>query len=106
MVAGARYFAVLATTLLTACAGRTITEKLNSYQGRPASEVIAKLGHPMAEQTIAGSKVYIWTTGGLDEGTSYGCKIRIIVNPTGIITAWDFEGDQRGCRTYAARLDR
>ena len=83
-----------------------LKEKMATYAGQPISAVIAKLGHPTTEQTIAGAKVYTWTTYRIVEATSYDCKIRAIVDARDVITTWDVEGNQRGCAYYASMLNR
>jgi hypothetical protein len=99
-----RALIILAALALSGCAGAKIKEQMPQYVGQPASALFAKLGYPTAEQTVAGSKVYIWSTTSLVDGTSYECKIRAIVDSRDIITSWDGEGNQGGCGRYASRL--
>ena len=102
-----RIVAILALALcLGSCATQTIKEKLNLYSGQPASVIIARLGYPTSEQTVAGAKGYIWSTNRFIEGTSIGCKIRVMVDAQEIVTAWDFEGSESGCAAYASMLRR
>jgi hypothetical protein len=89
---------------LGGCAGQTIKEKMATYAGQPASVLFGKLGYPTSEQTIANSKAYIWATNRFIDGSSYGCKIRVIVDPQDMISAWDFEGNEGGCAQYASVL--
>jgi hypothetical protein len=96
--------AILACVCLLGCAGRTLSERLPGYIGQPASALISRLGHPTAEQNIAGKKVYVWSTNQFIEGTSYGCKIRVIVDAKDIVTTWDLDGNEGGCDHYASRL--
>jgi hypothetical protein len=98
------WFALIAASVVTACASQTIKEQMRSFLGQPVSTVIAKLGYPTEEQSLAGHKVYIWATGRMVEGTSYTCKIRAILDDQGIITTWDFEGNEGGCSRYASLL--
>ena len=96
--------AIVASLSLAACALSTIKDKMPSYTGMPAKILFERLGYPTAEQNVAGSKAYIWTTNRFVEGTSYGCKIRVIVDAQDNITNWDFEGNEGGCGPYASRL--
>lgn len=88
----------------SACAGQMIKDKLPAYVGQPINALIAKLGFPTRQDTIAGQTVYVWTTGGMVEGTSFGCTIRAIVDTQNVITRWDFQGNERGCANYASML--
>jgi hypothetical protein len=99
-----RTLIILTALALSGCAGAKIKEQMPQYVGQPASALFAKLGYPTSEQTVAGSKVYIWTTTQLIEGTSHDCKIRAIVDSREIITSWDGEGNERGCGRFASRL--
>jgi hypothetical protein len=79
---------------------------MKPYVGQPASALFKKLGFPTRQDQIAGQKVYVWATGQVVEGTSYGCTIRAIVGAQDIITQWDFQGNERGCGNYAMMLNR
>jgi hypothetical protein len=46
--------------LLTSCASQALNENLPHLQGKDIYLAIRYLGHPDAETTIAGKKVYIW----------------------------------------------
>ena len=95
--------AALAAVLLWGCAGRMIQSGMDSMVGQPLSAVIAKLGVPNEEQTIAGQKVYTWYSGRLIEGTTSSCRIRAIMRGD-IIATWDYEGNESACWRYASRL--
>jgi hypothetical protein len=57
-----RLAAIAAACLwVAACAG-TVKEGMTRLQGQPLSVVIAKIGLPTDERTVAGKKVYIWGT--------------------------------------------
>lgn len=53
---------------------------------------------------VAGSKVYVWTTANLVDGTNYGCTIRAILDSQDVIVKWDFQGNEGGCENYASML--
>ena len=90
--------------LLTGCVGQALQEGLHDYHGKPASALFSKLGLPTAEQTIAGHKVYIWTTSNFVEGTNYGCKVRVNVDAQDNIVGEDWDGNNGGCAVFASRL--
>jgi hypothetical protein len=81
---------------------------LKPYYGQPATALIAKLGYPTDQKTVADHKIYIWSTSHLvgDEGgtTQYYCTIRAVLDPNDIITNFDWEGNLGGCDAYMQRL--
>jgi hypothetical protein len=99
-----RALIILAALALSGCSGAMIKERMTPYVGHPASLLFAKLGYPTAEQTVAGNKVYIWSSTRFVEGTSHQCTIRAIVDGSEVITSWDVDGNERGCQQYAFRL--
>jgi len=99
-----RLVAYATTLLLSGCVGQALQEGLHAYSGQPASALFSKLGLPTAEQTIAGRKVYIWTTSNFVEGTNYGCKLRVNVDPHDNIVGGDWDGNNGGCAVFASRL--
>jgi hypothetical protein len=56
-----RLAAGAACILVAACAG-TVKEGMAKLEGQPLSAVIAKIGHPMGERSVAGKTVYYWGT--------------------------------------------
>ena len=97
--------ALCATAIgLTGCAGQTINDKMPSYLGHPTSALIGKLGFPTRQDTVAGKKVYVWTTSNFVDGTNYSCTIRAIINEQDIVSTWDLQGNEAGCEGYASRL--
>ena len=118
--------------LMTGCAGQQIEAGMNQLVGQPVASLIAVLGYPDAEGSVAGRKVYVWgnqsqqtlilpetnyTTafvGGqpvtlqntqfVPTNLNFSCRIRAIVNDQDIIEAWDYRGNQGGCAPYARRL--
>jgi hypothetical protein len=96
--------AMAAGLAVAACAGQTIKDKLPAYMGQPIGALIAKLGFPTRQDMIAGQTVYVWTVNGMQEGTSYGCTIRAIVDAQNVMTRWDFQGNEGACTRYAASL--
>jgi hypothetical protein len=95
-----------ACSFVAACAG-TIKEEMAKLEGQPLSAAIAKIGPPVDERTIAGTKVYIW--GSLEipakGGKDKKCQIRATMNGD-VIASFDYEGDESLCQRYAARLRR
>jgi hypothetical protein len=91
--------------LVAACAG-TVREGMTKLEGQPLSAVIAKIGPPIDERTIAGQKVYIW--GSLELTPTKGsqekkCQIRATMNGD-MVGSLDYQGDETLCQRYAARL--
>jgi len=95
--------AVLLCLLVAGCAGETIKKGMDGLLGQPLSAAVARLGVPTDERTIAGQKVYIWSTRDFYEGTETKCQIRAIMNGN-VIGSWDYEGNEGQCQRYAARL--
>jgi hypothetical protein len=71
--------------------------------GQPLSAAIGRLGVLTEERTIAGMKVYIWTTSTIREGTQSQCTIRAIMSGD-VIGSFDWEGNEGGCSGYARSL--
>lgn len=95
---------LLSALPLAGCAFNTIKEKMNPMVGQPISVVTAKLGFPSDQRTIAGKKVYVWSTSNFVEGTNYKCEIRVIVDEHDMIIHWDSDGNLGGCERFASRL--
>ena len=92
--------------LVAACGGgEVIQRRMDSLRGQPLAAVVARLGMPTEERTIAGQKVYVWFRRVIDEGSEYKCQIRVFMSGE-VIGGWDHEGDPGQCRRYAAMLDR
>jgi hypothetical protein len=90
--------------LVAACAG-TVREGMTKLEGQPLSAVIAKIGPPIDERTIAGQKVYIWGSLELTPTKSQEkkCQIRATMNGD-LVGSLDYQGDETLCQRYAARL--
>jgi hypothetical protein len=104
-----RLAAIAAACLwVAACAG-TAKEGMSRLQGQPLSVVIAKIGLPTDERTVAGKKVYIWGTPGTPaqepakEPGEKKCQIQATMNGD-VIESFDYQGDESLCERYAARL--
>jgi hypothetical protein len=70
-----RSLAILAALALAGCTVATLNLGATDYNGKPLSDVTAKLGQPNEVQTIAGQKAYIWNVG----NTLYACQIRVVM---------------------------
>jgi hypothetical protein len=101
-----RLAAIAAACLwVAACAG-TVKEGMTRLQGQPLSVVIAKIGLPTDERTVAGKKVYIWGTPAQEpakEPREKKCQIQATMNGD-VIESFAYEGDESLCERYAARL--
>jgi hypothetical protein len=94
-----------ACILVAACAG-TIKEEMAKLEGQPLSTVIAKIGQPMGERSIAGKRVYYWgTPTPLSSKSDRGpqCQIQATMNGD-VVERLAYEGDEALCLKYAARL--
>jgi hypothetical protein len=95
-----RYLTILAA-LTSALAGCSVGSALNlgttNYKGQPLSAVVAKLGSPEEQQTIAGQKTYTWIRGNaLQE-----CRIRVTMAGD-VIDTYEGSGDVNICSQYGA----
>jgi hypothetical protein len=96
---------VAGCSLVAACAG-SIKEGMTQLEGQPLSAIIAKIGAPIEERTIEGRKVYIWgspnmiTTPPSRDAT---CQIRATMNGD-LVGSLEYQGDEKLCQRYAARL--
>ena len=98
-------FAVVAAVGISvaSCAG-TVKEGMVKFEGQPLSAVIAKIGEPIDERTIAGKRVYIWgSLGTLNKGEKGKCQITATMDGD-VIRSFDFQGEESFCQRYAARL--
>jgi hypothetical protein len=90
-------------TLVAACAG-TIHEGMAKLEGQPLSAIVAKIGAPIEELTIEGKKVYVWGSPKLTTPSrDTTCQIRATMNGD-IVGSLEYQGDQKLCERYAARL--
>jgi hypothetical protein len=100
-----RLAAVAAACILVAACAGTIKEGMTRLEGQPLSAIIAKIGPPIDERAIAGKRVYIW--GSLEapakEAKERRCQIRATMDGD-IVESFDYEGDEKLCQRYAARL--
>ena len=73
-------------------------------EGQPLSAIIAKIGSPIEERTIEGRKVYIWGSPNMTPPSHDAtCQIRATMNGD-IVGSLEYQGDERLCQRYAARL--
>jgi hypothetical protein len=94
---------------LASCVSASFNKSLGPYRGQPASALIAKLGIPTDEKTVAGRKLYVWAPTphlvvNQYGGGQYYCTIRAAVDANDIITSVDYEGNLGGCGDYMTRL--
>jgi hypothetical protein len=93
----------LVVALLAGCASEMMKSGTDRLIGQPLSAAIERLGFPTEERTIAGMKVYVWTTSTILEGTQSQCTIRAIMKGD-VIGSWDWEGNEGRCSGYAQSL--
>jgi hypothetical protein len=100
-----RLAAAAACILVAACAG-TIKEGMAKLEGQPLSAIIAKIGQPTGERSIAGKRVYYWgappqLSSKNDRGPR--CQIQATMNGD-VVERLAYEGDEAPCLKYAGRL--
>jgi hypothetical protein len=93
-----------ACMLVAACAG-TVKEGMAKLEGQPLSAVVARIGQPIGERSIAGKRVYYW---GSPQLSSKGdrapqCQIQATMNGD-VIERLAYDGDEALCQKYAERL--
>jgi hypothetical protein len=88
---------------LASCASEMMKSGTDQLIGQPLSAAIGRLGIPTEERTIAGTKVYVWTTSMISQGTQSKCTIRAIMKGD-VIGSWDWEGTEDLCGGYAQSL--
>lgn len=122
----------LSILFLAGCVGSQMTKGLSGLTGQDIHIAIVYLGYPDGERNVMGDHLYIWstnhsglmpvtslaTTNGSIGGTPYYststamsfqqmqfvCTIELAVNSSNIITHWQYQGNNAGCRQYASRF--
>jgi hypothetical protein len=99
-----RLAAAAACILVAACAG-TIKGGMAKLEGQPLSAVIARIGQPLGERSVAGKTVYYWGTPQLSSKSDKGpqCQIQATMNGD-VVERLAYEGDEALCLKYAERL--
>ena len=98
-----RYLAISLATLATSaltlagCSVGALNLGTTNYKGQPLSAVVAKLGSPEEQQTIAGQKTYTWVRG----NATYECRIRATMAGD-VIDTYEGFGDVNTCSRYGA----
>jgi hypothetical protein len=92
-----RNLAILAALALAGCSIGTLNLGTNNYKGQPLSAVIAKLGAPDEQETIAGQKTYTWIRG----NALYQCRIRATMAGD-VVESYEGSGDVGVCNQYGA----
>jgi hypothetical protein len=85
---------------------REANVRVDPLEGQPLSTVIAKIGQPMGERSIAGKRVYYWgTPTPLSSKSDRGpqCQIQATMNGD-VVERLAYEGDEALCLKYAARF--
>lgn len=122
-----------ALAVSAACTSFSILDvELPKYFGRPAEALISRLGLPDAEQTLAGRRVYVWSTSTqytritpvtttntgfvgsspvMTASTaprattgSLSCRVRVWVDANDLIQGADYDGNNAACFTFSSRL--
>jgi hypothetical protein len=69
------------------------------------SAVVARIGQPLGERSVAGKRVYYWGSPELSSKSDRGkqCQIQATMNGD-VIERLAYEGDEALCQKYAERL--
>jgi hypothetical protein len=99
-----RLAVLVACMLVAACAG-TVKEGMAKLEGQPLSAVVARIGQPIGERSIAGKRVYYWGSPQLSSKNDRGlqCQIQATMNGD-VVERLSYEGDEALCQKYAERL--
>ena len=92
-----RNLAILAALALAGCAIGNIKLGTNDFKGQPLGAVVAKLGNPEENETIAGQKTYTWIRGNAQQE----CRIRVTMAGD-IVDSYEGFGDVGTCSQYGA----
>lgn len=103
-------------------------EVMDRYLGQPVQSIVSRIGFPQAESTVMGRKAYSWNRTTQDSVTtpsrttamvgnttvtattystetySMNCTLRVLVDGSDRITAYDLNGQAGACRSIGARL--
>lgn len=123
-----------ASLLFTGCTTHTqassrLDMTLDALIGQPVEVAVAKFGTPIGSASVGTDMVYGWGRaytskeftnavpgpvvaadyrGGVFPAPRHtvqkACVIRMIVGADGLIRNWDYQGNDRDCRSYSARL--
>ena len=89
--------ATLAALALAGCSGSGIKLGTTDFRGQPISAVIAKLGYPEEQETVAGLKTYTWIRG----TPMQECRIRVVMAGD-VVDVYEGFGDPGICSQYGA----
>jgi hypothetical protein len=125
---------IAASLAISACAAHTqassgLDSTLDALIGQPVDVAFARLGQPIGSATVGTDRVYGW--GRTYASTEFSnavagpvmpadyrggvfpqprrtvqktCVIRMVVGADGLIRDWDYQGADRDCRSYSARV--
>jgi hypothetical protein len=96
---------VLAACMLVAACAGTVKEGMVKLEGQPLSAVVARIGQPIGERSIAGKRVYYWGSPQLSSKSDRGpqCQIQATMNGD-VVERLAYEGDEALCQKYAERF--
>lgn len=121
---------LLALLVLAACATYPpVDVGIATLRGQPAQVAFSYLGLPDEERLIAGTRMYVWSEGGIgtrpvyrpplrprhdpwflyeppfiDVPYSYACTLRLFVDARDVVTGGDVAGHGGGCGEFARLL--
>lgn len=101
---------------LTGCVsfGRIDKNIKTKYIGKSIHVAIDALGYPIAERSIAGRKLYTWTTGTvmpnlvpatngalvMSGGTQLNCTLNLEVDKNEVVTRYSMDGQLGACADF------
>lgn len=99
------------TLMLAGCAANFIKDMetgLQPFVGKDIHVAIKKLGYPAGEKTIAGDKVFTWSTlqPGTTEAQGSWCTVELITDEADRVRTFQWSGDRRGCGPFEDILEQ
>jgi hypothetical protein len=97
--------AASAACILVAACASTVQEGMAKLEGQPLSAVVARIGQPIGERSVAGKRVYYWGTPQLSSKSDREKQCQILATMNGdVVERLAYEGDESLCQKYAERL--
>lgn len=99
---------------LAGCATQKLNNGLQAMIGQPVQILVNEWGYPDSQREIMGATLYVWSNeGGAMAVPLYGggvfaarltCTVQVAVDKAGIITSYQWSGNNGGCAPLARRL--
>jgi hypothetical protein len=92
-----RNLTIFAALALAGCSIGTLNLGTNNYKGQPLSTVVARLGSPEEQGSMAGQKTYTWIRG----NAMQECRIRVVMAGD-VVDSYEGSGNVNICSQYGA----